>query len=149
MNGIVGVGCTGHGKGLYLWGKDDRPAYHAVASTDRRGVEYVEKWYADGTARQAEALSLQPVGESQPVAILAWIKEHHPEVFQNIRWIFEAKDFIRFMLTGKATAEVTELSPKQLPEIRGCLSEHRFAAACLILMRVRLLWISVHPIGFV
>ncbi len=107
---IVGVGCTGHGKGLYLWGKDDRPAYHAVASTDRRGVEYVEKWYADGTARQAEALSLQPVGESQPVAILAWIKEHRPEVFQNIRWIFEAKDFIRFMLTGKAMAEVTDYS---------------------------------------
>ncbi len=107
---IAGVGCTGHGKGLYLWGKDNKPAYHAVASTDRRGAPYVERWYADGTAAQAEALALQPVVETQPVAILAWMKEHHPEVIQNTRWIFEAKDYIRFMLTGRAMAEVTDYS---------------------------------------
>lgn len=107
---IAGVGCTGHGKGLYLWGKDDKPAYHAVASTDRRGAPYVAQWYADGTAARAEKLALQPVVETQPVAILAWMKEHHPDVLENTRWIFEAKDYIRFMLTGKAMAEVTDYS---------------------------------------
>lgn len=107
---IAGVGCTGHGKGLYLWGKDDKPAYHAVASTDRRGAPYVERWYGNGTAAKAESLALQPVVETQPVAILAWMKEHHPEILENTRWIFEAKDYIRFMLTGRAMAEVTDYS---------------------------------------
>ena len=107
---IAGVGCTGHGKGLYLWGKDDRPAYNAVASTDRRGVPYVERWNADGTAARAAELALQPVVETQPVAILAWMKDHRPEVIENTRWIFEAKDYIRFRLTGEARAEVTDYS---------------------------------------
>jgi len=27
---ITGVACTGHGKGLYLWGKDDKPCYNGI-----------------------------------------------------------------------------------------------------------------------
>jgi len=33
---IAGVACTGHGKGLYLWGKDDKPCYNGIVSTDSR-----------------------------------------------------------------------------------------------------------------
>ena len=25
---IRGIACSGHGKGLYLWGKDNKPAYN-------------------------------------------------------------------------------------------------------------------------
>ena len=31
---IAAVGCTGHGKGLYLWGRDDRPAYAAIPALE-------------------------------------------------------------------------------------------------------------------
>lgn len=33
------VAVCGHGKGLYLWGKDGRPAYHGIISTDNPGLE--------------------------------------------------------------------------------------------------------------
>ena len=33
---IRGVSCTGHGKGIYLWGNDDSPACNGIVSTDAR-----------------------------------------------------------------------------------------------------------------
>jgi len=40
---IKGVACTGHGKGLYLWGKDGKPCYPGIVSMDSRAWEYPEK----------------------------------------------------------------------------------------------------------
>lgn len=111
---IIGIGCTGHGKGLYPWGKDGRPAYHAIASTDSRAAGYVEKWRVAGVAALARQKTLQPVLACQPAALLAWLKDHEPASYGDIRWIFEAKDYIRFMLTGEAYAETTDYSGTNL-----------------------------------
>lgn len=115
---IAGIGCTGHGKGMYLWGKDNRPAYNAIASTDRRAADYVEKWRLYGTEEKARGKTLQPVIACQPPALLAWLKDNNPHVLQNTRWIFEAKDFIRFMLTGEAFAELTDYSGSGMMDLR-------------------------------
>ena len=45
---IIGVSVCGHGKGLYAWGRDGRPAYRGIVSTDTRAWEYTEKWYKNG-----------------------------------------------------------------------------------------------------
>lgn len=107
---IAAIGTTGHGKGMYLWGKNDKPCYHGVPSTDRRAEEIVARWKADGTCEEARKLTLQNTLACQPVALLAWLKESEPEVYSNIKWIFEAKDYVRFMLTGKPYAEYTDTS---------------------------------------
>lgn len=114
---IAGVGCTGHGKGLYLWGKDGRPAYRGIASTDSRAESVVESWQKDGTAARAARRTLQPVSACQPVALLAWLREHEPQVLENVQWIFEAKDYIRFRLTGEAMAELTDYSGSSLMDL--------------------------------
>ena len=111
---IAAVGCTGHGKGLYLLGKDGKPAYNAIASTDHRALDIVSRWRRDGTGELAKKKTLQNVLECQPVALLRWLKEEHPEVIDRTEWIFEAKDYIRFMLTGEAYAEVTDYSGTSL-----------------------------------
>ena len=115
---IAAVGCTGHGKGLYLWGRDDRPAYAAIASTDHRAADIIRRWNMDGTQKAASELALQPIIECQPVALLAWLKEQHPEVIPKTRWIFEAKDYTRFMLTKEARAEVTDYSGTGLMNLK-------------------------------
>lgn len=107
---IIGVGCTGHGKGLYLWGKDGRPAYNGIASTDKRAQEIINEWNSDKTAQMAQQMTLQPILACQPAALLKWIKKFYPEILQNTQWIFEAKDYIRFMLTGEPRAEITDYS---------------------------------------
>ena len=107
---IKGVACSGHGKGLYLWGKDDKPCYKGIVSTDTRAWEYPEKWEKDGTADRAYEKTFQKVLACQPVSLLNWLKDNEPGVIDRIKWIFEVKDYIRFRLTGEAYAEVTDYS---------------------------------------
>jgi L-xylulokinase len=111
---IAALACCGHGKGLYLWGKDGKPARNGIISTDRRAQEYVSRWKADGTEKKVFALSCQHIMACQPVSLLAWIKDNEDDVFNNVQWVFECKDYIRFRLTGEAYAEKTDYSGANL-----------------------------------
>lgn len=107
---VAGIGICGHGKGLYLWGKDDRPVRNGIISTDNRAYREVERWKSDGTEEKVFALSCQHIMNCQPVALLAWLKTHEPENYKKIRYVFECKDYVRFRLTGEARAEITDYS---------------------------------------
>ncbi|HKK61045.1 MAG TPA: FGGY-family carbohydrate kinase [Bacteroidales bacterium] len=115
---IKGIACTGHGKGLYLWGKDDKPCYNGIVSTDTRAWMYPEKWNSDGTADKVFKKTYQNILACQPVSLLNWFKENKPEIIPDIKWIFEVKDYIRFKLTGQAFAEVTDYSGSNLMNIK-------------------------------
>lgn len=111
---VAGVAVCGHGKGLYLWGKDGKPARNGIISTDNRAYLYPQKWREDGTEQKVFALSGQHILACQPVSLLAWLKDHEPQIIPNIQWIFECKDYVRFRLTGEAKAEVTDYSGANL-----------------------------------
>ena len=117
---IAGVSLSGHGKGLYLWGKDNRPVRNGIISTDNRAYRYPVKWAEDGTQDRAFPLSLQHTLACQPTALLAWIRDNEPENYKNIQYIFECKDYVRFRLTGEARAEVTDYSGSGLMNLRTC-----------------------------
>lgn len=107
---IAGLGICGHGKGLYLWGKDDRPVRGGIISTDNRAYAYATGWQQDGTEDAAFAYTCQHIMACQPVPLLAWIRDNEPENYRNIRWVFGCKDYVRFRLTGEARAELTDSS---------------------------------------
>ena len=111
---VAGIGICGHGKGLYLWGKDDRPLRNGIISTDNRAYRYVDRWKADGTEEKVFALSCQHIMNCQPVSLLAWLKDNEPENYANIGYVFECKDYVRFRLTGEARAEITDYSGANL-----------------------------------
>jgi L-xylulokinase len=115
---IKGIACSGHGKGLYLWGKDDKPCYNGIVSTDGRAYMYPEKWNKDGTADRVFEKTYQKILACQPVSLLCWLKDNEPEVIPKIKWIFEVKDYIRFMLTSQAFAEITDYSGSNMMNIR-------------------------------
>ena len=111
---IRGVACTGHGKGLYLWGKDGRAACNGIVSTDARAWRYPEQWEKDGTAAKVFPRTMQTPLACQPVALWRWFKDNQPEVLERVQWVFAVKDYIRFRLTGEAFAEVTDYSGTSL-----------------------------------
>ena len=126
---VCGLAICGHGKGLYLWGKDNKPARRGIISTDNRAYAYPVKWKADGTEERAFKLSCQHVLACQPVSLLAWLKDNEPESVENTQWVFECKDYVRFRLTGEARAEITDYSGANLmnlhtraydPELLAC-----------------------------
>ncbi len=111
---VAGLAVCGHGKGLYLWGKDGKPARNGIISTDNRAYAYPEKWRRDGTEKKVLEISCQHIMACQPVSLLAWLKDNEPQVYKNIRWVFECKDYVRFRLTGVAKAEITDYSGANL-----------------------------------
>ena len=115
---IAGAAVCGHGKGLYLWGRDGRPARPGILSTDNRAYARVERWRADGTEERAFALSCQHLMACQPAALMAWLKEREPETIKKARWAFGCKDYVRFRLTGEARGELTDCSGGGLVNLR-------------------------------
>ena len=111
---IAGVSLSGHGKGLYLVDGQGRPVRSGISSTDRRGLDYVQRWKADGTAARVYEKTFQDIVMMQPVTLLAWLRDHEPEVLDRTRYIFAVKDYIRYRLTGQAFAEHTDFSGSNL-----------------------------------
>lgn len=107
---IAGVSFSGHGKGLYLVGKDGKPSYNGIISTDARAWAYVKKWKEDGTAKKIYEKTYQDILACQPVSLLAWLKDNCPEVMKNTKYVFAVKDYVRYRMTGEAYAEMSDFS---------------------------------------
>lgn len=111
---IAGVSFSGHGKGLYMVNKDGSPSYNGILSTDTRAWSYVRKWNHNGTKEKVYQKTFQEILACQPVSILAWFQDFHPEVIENTEYIFAVKDYIRYKLTGEAYAEYTDFTGANL-----------------------------------
>ena len=114
---IIGVGCTGHGNGLYLLDSDGNPLRNAIYSNDERAAGYIRQWKEQGLAQKVLPVTTQSLWAAQPNALLAWMKDHENELYQRIASVQMAKDYIRFRLTGEIAAEVTDMSGTSLMNV--------------------------------
>jgi L-xylulokinase len=115
---IAGIAVSGHGNGMYLVDAEGKPTYDGINSADTRAGDYVRKWYADGTAARLLPRICQSLWPAQPAALLAWFRDHQPQVLERTRWVFMCKDYIRYRLTGEAFAELTDYSGTSLLNVR-------------------------------
>lgn len=114
---VLGLAACGHGKGLYAWGKDGKPAYNGIVSTDNRAWQYTKKWAEDGTADRLYPLLCQKLIPCQQAALLAWLKDNDRAAYDKTRWVFSVKDYVRFRLTGEAYCEATDISGSGLMDV--------------------------------
>ena len=115
---IAGIGATGHGNGLYLVDRDGMPVRNGIISTDTRAKEYIDRWYADGTHARQLPRTMQSIWAGQPVALLAWIKDHEPENYARIHRVLMCKDYVSYCLTGEYMFEATDGSGSSLINVR-------------------------------
>lgn len=116
---VLGIAVCGHGKGLYPWGKDGKPAYNGIISTDNRAWKYPKKWYESGVHEQIHPQICQEFMACQQVSLLAWFKDHHRDIYDNIQYVFSVKDYVRFRLTGEAYCEATDISGSGLMDVKN------------------------------
>lgn len=116
---VLGISVCGHGKGLYPWGKDGKPAYNGIISTDNRAWKYPKKWYEEGVHKELHEQICQEFMACQQVSLLAWFKENHKDVYDNIEYVFSVKDYVRFRLTGEAYCEATDISGSGLMDVKN------------------------------
>ena len=115
---VACVAATGHGNGLYLLDKQGRPLRNAIISTDSRAKEYVTRWREQGVDETVLPLTMQSLWPGQPNALLAWLRDHEPDVMKRAGWVLMAKDYTRFRLTGQIHAELTDMSGTSLMSVR-------------------------------
>ena len=107
---VLAIGVTSHGDGVYLVDRDGRPTRPGIMSLDTRALEVVARWEASGVSDAALELTGQKPWPSAPVAVLAWLLEHEPEVMARTAWALPAKDMLKQRLTGVIGTEPTEAS---------------------------------------
>jgi L-xylulokinase len=121
---IIGIGTTGHGNGLYLLDKNGLPIRAGIQSLDTRAADIIDDWNTQNLHKKVFPYTIQSFWPAQPNALLAWIKQNEPRVYQNIGAILMIKDYIKFCLTGEITSDYTDMSGTSLMDVRGkCYSQ--------------------------
>lgn len=141
---VAGVSFSGHGKGLYLVGKDGKPSYRGILSTDNRAWKYVKQWKSDGTAEKVYKKTYQDILACQPVSLLAWLRDNEPEVLENTRYVFSINDYIRYCLTGTANGEYTNFSGANLIN----LDTAEYDRELLSCFGLEMVWDKLPPLKF-
>ncbi|MEV4775881.1 FGGY-family carbohydrate kinase [Microbacterium sp. LWH12-1.2] len=115
---IVAAGCAGHGNGLYLLDHDDRPLV-GIQSLDTRAAGVAgELAVAHGDALHAAAL--QEPWPSQTPVLLAWMRQHRPDVIERAGTLLMCKDYITFKLTGQKVSDISDMSGAGLLKMPEC-----------------------------
>jgi L-xylulokinase len=115
---IAGIGCTGHGNGLYLLDKQGRPLRNGIQSLDSRAAGVVAEWNERHLHAQVFPITLQSFWPAQPNALLVWIKQHEPQNYERIGAILMVKDYIKYRLTGEVSGDYTDMSGANLVDVR-------------------------------
>ena len=106
---VAGVGVAGHGHGLYALDAECDPVV-GIRSTDSRAVERLDEWRADGTlGAAADCLGWEPFG-SDPLSLLAWLRQERPEAYARVDTVLFCKDVITHRLTGRLGTDAMEAS---------------------------------------
>lgn len=117
---IGAIGVTGQANGLYMFRKDGTPVYPAILSSDMRAKEYIKRWNKDGTQDDILPMTRQVLWAGQTAALVAWFADHRPEVLEQAEVFLTAKDYARYLLTGRFDLECTEASSTSLMDLSTC-----------------------------
>ncbi|MBQ1288233.1 MAG: carbohydrate kinase [Erysipelotrichaceae bacterium] len=107
---ILCIGITASCNSIVFLDEQMKEVHPMVLSDDRRAQKLCRQLKEDHTERQLYPLTRSVLRPNQSSVILKWFSLHEPEVLQKTRWILSNKDFIRYKLTDRIYAEVTEAS---------------------------------------
>lgn len=107
-NKCIGAICVGHGKGLYVLDKNKKIFYKGILSSDHRAEDLCDKF--NEQIDEIYPLCHQQIMACQAPVLLRWLKEHQPQIYNQIGYVLSNKDFIRFLLTGEIYQEIGDAS---------------------------------------
>ncbi len=103
---------------LVMVGTDGRPLAPAIHWVDRR----TETVLADLTAQLGYQHLLERTGivplPALALPVLAWTRQHRPEIWQQIHRVLSPKDYVLFRLTGEVGTDPTMLARTMLNDVQ-------------------------------
>ncbi|CAK9883851.1 MAG: L-xylulose/3-keto-L-gulonate kinase [Candidatus Erwinia impunctatus] len=117
------IGLAGQGEGVWLSDRDGNPVGPGMLWSDTRSHALMDTLLQtpglDSTLFEETGSQLQPCNTTLQ---LCWLQRHQPERLASADFIFFAKDWLRFRLTGVAALEITDASASLLNQREGTLS---------------------------
>ncbi len=107
---IAGIGVTGQGEGIWLIDKDGNPLQNAILWCDGRAVSVVQEI----TEEKPEIGQLYykttgtPPLPGNQMILLRWMKKERREILDKSYKLLFCKDWIRYKITGKIGADLTD-----------------------------------------
>jgi L-xylulokinase len=142
---IAAVGVTGYGNGLHLVDAAGEPVANGVMSSDTRAVDLVEAWRAEGLEPEELALTGKPFWPGSSLSVLAWHDRHRPQILDRAAAALSCKDYLRFKLTGRIGAEITDQSTASLLPLAARERDPRVLGLVGLLHRAPLLPALLEP----
>lgn len=136
-NEIKGIGLAGQMHGLVLLNKANESLRPSIIwcdqRTDQECIEITEKV----GAQKLIDITGNPALTGFTASKIKWVKNHEPEIYEQIAHILLPKDYIRLMLTGEYATEVSDASGMQLLNIR----ERNWSQEIIDLLEIDLDWL--------
>ncbi|HCA1810287.1 TPA: carbohydrate kinase, partial [Raoultella ornithinolytica] len=117
------IGLAGQGEGVWLSDAEGEPVGPGILWSDTRSRELMSELLRrpgfDRRFFSDTGTHLQPCNTSMQ---LSWLRHYQPERLAQAHYLFFAKDWVRFRLTGVAALDVTDASTSLLNQHSGELS---------------------------
>lgn len=97
---VLAIGVAGQGDGAWMVDETGRPVRAAPLWSDNRAAGYIDQWRNDGTLEACFRSGGTVLWPGSQAAILAWLRDHEPQAYRDIRWVYCCKDWINYQLTG-------------------------------------------------
>jgi xylulokinase len=107
FDSVSAIAACGMTRSQVLLGSAGEAVRAAMIWNDTRASGLAARLASELAGQHPEAQSLNAF---HPLARLAWVKEHEPEVFQRIRHVLDPKDYLNFRLTGHAASDSISLA---------------------------------------
>lgn len=105
---IAAIGTAGHGNGLYLLDRSNQPLL-GIQSLDSRAATLAATM-DEAVGGTLHAICLQRPWPSQTPMLLAWLKQHRPQIYAQAGTLLFAKDVLTWHLTGAIATDISDMS---------------------------------------
>lgn len=116
---IEGVGLSGQMHGLVLLDEDGKVLRPAILWCDQRTAAECGKIVETIGEKRLRELTCNPALTGFTAPKVMWVKNHEPQVYDNVSKILLPKDYIRLRLTGEYATEVSDASGTLLFDVRN------------------------------
>jgi xylulokinase len=105
---VRGMAVVGQMHGLVLYSERAGVLRPAITWLDRRATDEVRDYLGLPEGLRARLGNAPSPGMAGP--LLLWLSRHEPQAYSEARWMFQPKDWLRFLLTGEAATDPTDAS---------------------------------------
>lgn len=105
LSAVKGIGLSGHMHGATMLDAADEPLWPCILWNDTRSATQAKSMDANPSWRAISGNIVFP-GFTAPK--VQWMRETHPDVFDQVKCVLLPKDYLRLWLTGEKVAEMSD-----------------------------------------